>query len=144
MKKKTKITAIIMASVLLFVITCIIIYNFCPIYVPDFIFGSATIQGVSFGNEELTPKEQETVKTILGNKWYTIQDLSTDGISLNEDPFSENISIKCGFLVFMPAGDESHVVKLGNKYTEISGMEQSELTDIFYHHGQVVLYDLDY
>ena len=56
--------------------------------------------------------------------------------------FPEHISIKSGILVFVPAGSGAHYVKPGNKYTEISGMEQSELENIFYNHGQFILDDI--
>ena len=140
MRKKTKIIILLTSIIISLSVIIVIVYNFCPVYVPDFMLGSATIQGTSFDYEEITPSELTETKSILCNKWYSNINVSTDEIPMYS--FPEHISIKSGILVFVPAGSGAHYVKLGNKYTEISGMEQSELENIFYNHGQFIMDDI--
>lgn len=137
MNKKTKKIVTISIIAVAVAAVSVLAYFFCPVYIPDIMITSATVQ-TEFGCEELSASELQEVKSILGNKWYIPWGDSTGGIPMYGYP--ENISIKSGFFEFVPAGGGADYVKLGNKYAELSGIEQGNLELIFANHGQYIIF----
>ena len=129
MKKKNIIKLITFVLILTF---SMFLFSGCKVSIPE--NAEIMIRGAKFDYEPLHDEEANTIREILGGK-NTFYD---SGLSC---PFYEEVSIKIGNDIFMPACDDCDIVKVNNSYNiSISDGERDKLEQIFKNHGQTFPY----
>lgn len=129
MKKKNIIRLITFVLILNF---SMCLFSGCKVSIPE--NAEIMIRGAKFDYEPLNDEEANTIREILGGK-NTFYD---NGLSC---PFYEEVSIKIGNDIFMPACDDCDIVKVNNSYNiSISDGERDKLEQIFENHGQTFPY----
>ena len=129
MKKKNIIKLITFVLILTF---SMFLFSGCKVSIPE--NAEIMIRGAKFDYEPLNDEEANTIREILGGK-NTFYD---SGLSC---PFYEEVSIKIGNDIFMPACDDCDIVKVNNSYNiSISDGERDKLEQIFKNHGQTFPY----
>ena len=129
MKKKNIIKLITFVLILTF---SMCLFSGCKVSIPE--NAEIMIRGAKFDYEPLNDEEANTIREILGGK-NTFYD---SGLSC---PFYEEVSIKIGNDIFMPACDDCDIVKVNNSYNiSISDGERDKLEQIFENHGQTFPY----
>ncbi len=129
MKKKNIIRLITFVLILNF---SMCLFSGCKVSIPE--NAEIMIRGAKFDYEPLNDEEANTIREILGEK-NTFYD---SGLSC---PFYEEVSIKIGNDIFMPACDDCDIVKVNNSYNiSISDGERDKLEQIFKNHGQTFPY----
>lgn len=91
------------------------------------------IRGAEFDYEPLSESEASTIREIFDGK----QTYFDSGLSC---PFYEEVAIKIGNDIFMPACDDCDIVKVNNSYISISEKERDDLIQIFNNYGQTFPY----
>lgn len=126
--KKNIVFAVIGIAIVIGIM--IMISSFLPSYVNISVSDAGMINFTAYDNNisnVITESDTEKIKNLFQGKWCYLDDPSCG--------FSENVSIKIGNDIFMPACDGCPIVKYKKKYLLLSDDERAQLDAILSNYG---------
>lgn len=112
----------------LLLLLAILFFSGCKVSISE--NAEMMIRGAEFYYEPLSDEEANTIREIFDEK----ETFFDNGLSC---PFFDEIAIKIGNDVFMPACDKCGIVRINNSYNiYISDKERNALEKVFNNHSQ--------